>query len=223
MGCFLVGFSAYAQQTPVLVPSETTWQTTVDVKINAQDFAEKSEQIQKVDINFCENDGAKWVEYTYKLWSSQEICFTITNWSDKDVAINVSFVDGMLTNDQWKNKACWQAGDTDNFGQYVTWFPATIHLQKGVSKTEYAKVRLPKDISLSWSTVHGCLVYSLLSDGETSSINQWIGVVVRKAKFIDLHIQKGPSLERSSLVLVVILLGIGYRIYRKKMVSSKWK
>jgi len=37
------------------------------------------------------------------------------NLSDKDIEATIGFVDGTLTNDQRKNKACMQQGEDKNF------------------------------------------------------------------------------------------------------------
>ena len=38
----------------------------------------------------------------------QDICLQAINTSDKDIELTMEFVDGAITNDQRKNKACMQ-------------------------------------------------------------------------------------------------------------------
>ncbi len=227
MSCFLVAFSSQATDATEKLPAEnaivSSGQTTMDVKIDGQAFAQQSEHIQKVEVDFCGFTGVKAVNYDYKLWSTYELCYAVQNRSDQDVAVDIWFVDGMLTNDQWQNKACWTPDKVDNFGKYVTWYKTQLLLRKWESKTAHAKIYFPKDAVTSWFVMHGCLVYSLSSNEDETNIPLGVGILVRKAKFIDLHIKKGISFDRKSLLLIVALLGIGYRIYRKKMFSSRWK
>ena len=71
MSCFLVAFSSQATDATEKLPAEnaivSSGQTTMDVKIDGQAFAQKSEQIQKVEVDFCGLTGAKSVDYEYRL------------------------------------------------------------------------------------------------------------------------------------------------------------
>ena len=71
MSCFLVAFSSHATDATEKLPAEnaivSSGQTTMDVKIDGQAFAQQSEHIQKVEVDFCEAPGAKSVRYEYDM------------------------------------------------------------------------------------------------------------------------------------------------------------
>ena len=71
MSCFLVAFSSHATDATEKLPAEnaivSSGQTSMDVKIDGQAFAQKSEQIQKVEVDFCGLTGVKAVDYDYRL------------------------------------------------------------------------------------------------------------------------------------------------------------
>ena len=71
MSCFFVAFSTHATEATGKLSAGnaqvTSGQTTMDVKIDAEAFSQKSALIQKVDLNFCEAPGAKSVRYEYDM------------------------------------------------------------------------------------------------------------------------------------------------------------
>ncbi len=210
---FAVTNSVFAQQDT----------KTMDVKVDGTAFAEMWQKIQNVELDFCDKYGSKSIAYDYALWWERDVCFNVYNGSDRDVVVNLWFVDGMFTNDQWKNRACWTAEDIDSFGQYVTWYQNTIVLKKSESKTAHATIKYPEDMVFTWENIEGCLVYSLVADSTWASQSVGFGVIVRKAKFITLNIKKAPMFDIGYLSIVGIIVISGIVIYRKKIFSSKWK
>jgi len=202
---------------------KNTWDQVIDVKVDANAFAEMGQKIQNVDVDFCDKVGSKTIDYDYTVWKDRDVCFNLFNGSDRDVIVNLWFVDGMFTNDQWKNRACWTADDVDSFGRYVTWYQTTLVLKKDESKTTHAIISYPKDMLITWSTIQWCLVYSLVSDNTWANPSVWFGVVVRKAKFINLNIKKVPMFDIRYLSIIIIIVLGGLVIYRKRLLSSKWK
>lgn len=201
---------SFAQQNEV--------EKMVNANLDASQLAEKSKNIQDIDVSFCDKYWEKSVIYDVSLWKEHDICLNLFNGSNQDVIIKLLFVDGMLTNDQWQNKACGNNDDVDWFGQYVTWYQSTISLKKDETKTNYAYLNLPNDFS--GSNIEWCLVYSLLSDNSNWSGSVWFDIVVRKAKFITLNIiKKVPSFDFRYLSIVVLI--VLFLIFRKKWFTNK--
>ncbi len=61
--------------------------------------------------------------------------------------MTVGFVDGTVTNDQRKNKACMQQGEDKNFGQYVTGYTGTFTVPAKNLTYQHATVQLPETAS----------------------------------------------------------------------------
>lgn len=198
----------------------------VNASIDANKFTEKSRNIQDIDVSFCDKYWGKAVSYDVSLWKKYDICLNLFNGSDQDVIVNLWFVDGMLTNDQRKNRACGNNDDIDWFGKYVTWYEINIPLKKDETKTEMAHLELPRDFSMTGSSLEWCLVYSLSSDTVNSSGSVWFDIVVRKAKFITLNIKKVSVSDLGYLSLFLVILIILFLLlyfsksYKK---TSKWK
>jgi hypothetical protein len=96
----------------------------------------------------------------------------------------IGFVDGTVTNDQQKNKACMQQWQDKNFWQYVTGFVSSMLVSAQTTVLRHATLQLPK-----WAAwiINGCLVYY------TKSVAMWGGInfsiLMRKAKFIDIKLE----------------------------------
>lgn len=209
---------AFSQQNAV--------EQMVNANLDASEFTEKSKNIQDVEINFCDEYGSKSISYDVFLWKKQDICLNIFNGSEQDVVVNLWFVDGMLTNDQWKNRACGNNDDIDSFWQYITWYQSSISLKKDDTKTQYVDLRLPENLVSTWSSIEWCLVYSLSSNKVDGSGSVGFDIVVRKAKFITLNIKKASISDLGYLSLFVLILIILFillyisKFYKK---TSKWK
>lgn len=206
---------SFAQQNAV--------EQMVNANLDANEFTEKSKNIQDIDVSFCNKYWEKFVSYDVSLWKKYDICLNLFNGSDQDVTVNLWFVDGMLTNDQRKNKACGNNDDIDGFGIYVTGYQTNIPLKKDETKTQIAYLELPDDFSITGSNLEWCLVYSLSSDTVTWSGSVWFDIVVRKAKFITLNIKKASvsdlgylSLFVGILIILFLLLLLYFSKYYKK-------
>lgn len=192
--------------------------TTVSADINALAFAQQSAALQSIEVNFCDHYGDKAITYPVYLGQSQKICLNVFNGSTSDVSINLGFVDGMLTNDQRKNRACGLSDDIDAFGQYVTWYKSKVTLSSNTSQKIYAKVLYPKQLKnmLSWSTIEWCLVYSL-DNSATSGHTLGFWVLVRKAKFISLNIKtESKFIFRPCVLLLFPILLVVSIVYTKR-------
>lgn len=173
-----------------------------------------------VDISFCNNTPitdwsgnvitwniqswvvVSWNVMSYKIWVAQEwnICYVISNKSQKDTSFKISFVDWTFTNDQWQNKACLSDSDVKYFGQYVTWYEniLTVSWLQTIQKT--AKFNYPIG---SDGIYHGCLVYSVIDTSAQSSGAQTnFAILMRRAKFIDVLVWNHMSAYDNAIQLV---------------------
>lgn len=206
--CILIGISG-------LVYAQTgTWVTkTVDVKLDATAINTASANLTNTDVSFCESWAAKTMAYNVKPGKVLPICIYITNDGDSEARIEIWFVDGVITNDQWKNKACDQSKMT-NFGQYMTGYESPIVLP--------AHTSIQKRISFLWpktqtGVIHGCIAYHLGNipvQEDTANFN----IQIRKVKFVDIF----PILPSYtivivwwSIVIVLLIILMLVRIMRK--------
>lgn len=93
----------------------------------------------------------------------------ISNASDQEVVLDVQFVDGTFTNDQWHNRACSTNQDKDDFGRYVSGSMEIPISPKSITKHR-AHILLPLDFQYTGTMVYGCMVYSVRSVTETGSL-----------------------------------------------------
>lgn len=91
----------------------------VDVQVDAAALADPTAQLASIDISFCDSTS-KQINLEALPNEQVPLCIQATNNSDKPVSVTVKFVDGVFTNDQWKNRACQTDDKTSLFGQYVT-------------------------------------------------------------------------------------------------------
>lgn len=160
-----------------------------------------NDDISQVEIIFCDEHQKKSIRYIFSPGWYQDICFTATNISDKDIEINIWFVDGTVTNDQQQNKACMQQWENKKFWQYVTWFFTSFTVPANGFVSKHANLMLPKWITwkIAW-----CLIYyaqSVKVDGQAN-----ISVLMRKANFIDIEIRKNISFKKYSIWIGIAVL-----------------
>jgi hypothetical protein len=195
-------------------------QEILDIAVDSSKFAIQSQQLQDINVDFCATPGIKSVDYTISLWEIAPICLQLSNKSDTDVTVNLWFVDGTVTNDERQNPACGLDSDIVFFGQYVSGYNNNILLQKQTTQIQYAYISYPKDTSIiPWDIIQWCLVYALVHDNDTEDM--WFDILVRRAKFITIHIEKKSINYRYfSIILIIGLLII---IQFRKIFSNKWK
>ena len=205
---------------------EQSWFVQVEAKLDGSKFNEAGADISQIDIDFCGKIGQKAITYTLPKEGKQDICIEAGNIADRDIEITIWFVDGVLTNDEQKNRACMQQGEDKKFWQYVTWYTASFIVPAKGSVKQYANFQLAKDHtgSLLW-----CLVYY------TKEVPAWVGegprfaILMRKAKFIDIDITsqtlksriQGESVQSKwSILILVIALFVLSTIYFSKKHST---
>ncbi len=139
---------------------------------------------------------------SYKIWVGQEgnICYVISNKSNKDTTFKISFVDGTFTNDQRQNKACLSDSDTEYFWQHVTGYEniVTVSWLQIIQKS--AKFTYPVG---SDGIYHGCLVYSVLDTSAQSSGEKTnFAILMRRAKFVDVLVWNHKAASANAIELV---------------------
>ncbi len=150
--------------------------------------------IWDVSVNFCnwEND-TKSLSMVLDSGKDWEICMEFSNFSENDVSIKYWFIDGAITADKYKSKACQNEWDKDLFWQYVRQEISEINIPSMQKVKQKAYVKFP-----AWLTgmMNGCLTYFVSNAKTTTSVDSaMFDVLVRKATFIDVLV--GWELSRS--------------------------
>lgn len=194
---------------------------TVDTQIDSQTFNQASAEVQSIEVNFCGEVG-KTKKYTVIAGEEKDICLEITNNADKDILVSMDFVDGTVTNDQWKNRACMDNNKKEKFGQYISGIENTFVVPAKGNIIKHPQVLYPKNTK-GWEVL-GCLVYY------TKGVSLWwamdFNILVRRAKFIDITITKTfrDNYKRSVGIVIVVLLLISlFLIGKKSYIKRKRK
>lgn len=190
-----------------------TWMVEMDVKIDGSKVEEANADLSQIELDFCDRPGEKSIEYTLSPNWKQDICINAINWSERDIEVTIEFVDGTLTNDERQNKACMNAGQNENFGQYVGWYTSSFIIPANDLVIKHAKLQLPQQSS--W-TINGCLVYYTKSV-EASSDGSF-SILMRKAKFIDINVTENVFIKNNifSKKYLLPIIGILLIIYSIK-------
>lgn len=135
-----------------------------------------------ISVSFC-NDGkqTKSLSMMADAGVDTEICMDFANSSENDVTINYGFVDGTVTADQYKNKACKNEWDIEKFGQYVTQDTKEILVPSMQVVRQKAHVKFPAWLS---GLINWCLTYYVKN--EWWSDGSMFNVLIRKASFVDV-------------------------------------
>lgn len=154
-----------------------------------------------IEMRFCNNDQtANEVDFTTNVGKNLPICIELKNKAKKSATIGIEFVDAVITDDEFKDRAC-NAPDRakPQFGNYVQTYDHNIILQWGETvKKEYI-VKYPG--WFEWLS-HGCLLYNVINDQPEE--NSMINVIVRSAKFIDVFVGKGKVSQVISMTTPTI-------------------
>ena len=135
-----------------------------------------------ISVSFCNNwESTKSLSIVSEVGTESEICMDFANTTEQDVTINYWFVDGTVTADIYKNKACLNEWDTEKFWQYVTQDSKELFIPAKQVVRQKAHVKFPLWLSgmMNW-----CLTY-YVKDNQWQS--DWMfNVLVRKALFVDV-------------------------------------
>ncbi len=202
-----------------LIIAQDTWFKTVAVPVDATKINQATDDLNQIEVDFCEVPGQKTIEYNLKQWVYKKFCLLISNYSDQDKIVNIWFVDQALTNDQWKNNSC-QTEERDNvFTSYVTGFQKSIPIKSNSQLKIYPKIWYPSN--WTW-TMSGCLVYHLGTSDSWGSIQY--SILMRRAKFINLNIENDTNIgfvRINYFVLWVLFLFVVFVwiFFKKKFVK----
>jgi len=186
----------------------------IDAKLDPEKLGEANADLSQVDVVFCDRPGEKSIAYTVSPYWVQDICLKANNASSGDIEVTIEFVDGAVTNDQRKNKACMQQWENTKFGKYVTGFLSTFTLPANSFVYKHAQIKLPRS---STGIVNWCLVYYTKGVEMGGKMN--FTVLMRKAKFIDIQIRENLFTKKYlwGIVIVVILwYGTKLMMFSKK-------
>jgi len=111
--------------------------------------------IGNIWIQFCNYDY-KLIRYKFSPGKAQDICLKISNNANRDIPITIEFVDGAITSDKSKSRACKANGDNKLFGQYVSGIISPIIVPANGTITRHATLQYPPKTK---GEISGCLVY----------------------------------------------------------------
>lgn len=156
-------------------------------------FAQET-TIWDISVEFCNGDNiTKSLAMVLDSGKEWEICMEFSNYSENDINIKYWFVDGVITADKYKSKACKNESDKTNFGQYVTQDVDSINIPSKTKVKQKAYIKFPAGLT---GMVNGCLTYFVSDASDTTNIDSaMFDVLVRKASFIDVLV--GWELSRS--------------------------
>lgn len=187
----------------------STWTTTVDTPIDGKAFNQASAEVQNIEVRFCQSD-AKTKKFAITAGLPEEICLEIVNSADKDILISMDFVDGTLTNDQWKNRACLDNNAKELFGQYMTGVESSFVIPAKGTVVKHPILTYPKGTK---GTILGCLVYY------TQWVSLWwamdFNILVRRAKFIDVIIKEPFRDTYKRIIIGIAIVLVAFWLYKK--------
>ncbi len=139
--------------------------------------------IGEIEMRFCNTITGQDTKELLLTGESQQaipLCIALYNKSTTATSISINFVDGTITNDGSKKKACLEEWTRQMFGQYVTW----IQTQTPYTLAWKSYLTLTGDIVFPAGYVGeviGCLTYAI----DDQQQKTWaINVFVRKANII---------------------------------------
>lgn len=137
--------------------------------------------IGDVALRFCNTETLeKTISLTTSGQEEKEICMTLINWSYEDTNVNISFVDGTITNDADQKKACKNEWENQNFWQYMSLEENTITVPARWSTIFTGILKLPEEAA---GEIHGCVTYFIAND---TNQKEMFTIMVRRANFIDI-------------------------------------
>lgn len=145
----------------------------------------QNSSIWDVSVKFCNGgNDTKALSMVLDSGKEWEICMEFSNYSENDVDISYGFVDGVVTADQYKSKACKNEWDDTMFWQYVRQDISKINIPSMSKVIQKSYVKFPAGMT---GMVNGCLTYFVSNAKDTTTIDSaMFDVLVRKASFIDV-------------------------------------
>lgn len=146
-------------------------------------FTSHASSIGEIEMHFCDTATGADTKTILLQWEARQplpICISFKNNADTPTSISVNFVDGTITNDGSKKKACLEEWTKKVFWQYVTWIQTDklYSIDKRSTLTLTGSLVFPDGYV---GEVIGCLTYAIADQASGS----WaISVFVRKANII---------------------------------------
>lgn len=193
--------------------SAESWMKYIDAKLDADKLGEANADLSQIEIDFCDKPGEKNIAYTISPRWAQDICLKASNASSGAIEATIEFVDGTVTNDQRKNKACMQQWEDKAFWQYVSWFESTFVIPANSFVYKHAQIKLPESTT---GIVNWCLAYYTKGVEMGGQMN--FTVLMRKAKFIEVTISRNIQsliLKALGIFLCVVVIFLYVRNVKK--------
>lgn len=100
-------------------------------------FWNEAPQLTDVRLRFCNDEevvgGTKQLQMQTKPETPNQICMYLFNTTNQPLEVNVNFVDGTITNDSAKNKACKNEDEKSSFGKYVRFISSETGANEALS------------------------------------------------------------------------------------------
>ncbi len=176
--------------------------------ISSISFAQTA-KLWQIEMSFCNNNQrSNEIDYITKAGVNTPICIQFTNQADHQNTINVEFTDAIITDDNFKNRAC-NAPDRQkvHFANFINDYNHTIVLQSWQTINKDFMIRYP--VGFKWLS-HWCIMYNMIENDEQVSEGLFsaFNVIVRSAKFIDffvsdiqakqsLYITQSPKIKKN--------------------------
>lgn len=170
-------------------------------------FAESN--IWEITVHFC-NDAIPTTQLSMvaDAGKSYDVCVEFTNNSITDTMVKAGFIDGTITEDALRDKACQNEWDITRFGQYLTFDTKPFFLAAGTTITKRAIMKFPSGYN---GLIYGCLTYYISKTNDViANGNSMFNVLVRKANFINVLL--GGKLERNLVDTIGWIQNIAPRI-----------
>ncbi len=138
--------------------------------------------IGDVALRFCTSSGSleKTVSLTTSGQEEKEICMTLINGAYEDTDVNISFVDGTITNDADQKKACKNEWENQNFWQYMSLEKNIVTVPARGQAFFTGTLKLPEEAA---GEIHGCVTYFIANQKDKKEM---FTIMVRRANFIDV-------------------------------------
>lgn len=156
-----------------------------------------AQSLWDISLSFCSGDQKEQMDIITQSDIDTEICVEYQNNSNKDITLDINFVDWALNASGWKS--CNIPEDqNDKFTKYMKEPTSEITIPWNSTKKENYTIRYP--IWYEWIS-HGCITYNIKSEEEW---NPMINFVFRKAFSIDILVwwsEVKPKLDITNIYI----------------------
>ena len=159
--------------------------------LSARVFAQ-SYLLGMVEVKFCNYQQTnKELDLISKAGNKLPICVEFTNKAITPIIINVDFLDSVITDDGFKDRAC-NAADRPkkNFGNFMLPYKWEVTLPP--QQTIQKEFIIQHPIGFSWLS-HGCLAYNIV----WADINnkEMFTIRIRSIKYIDIFVANSDAVQ----------------------------